>query len=244
MNKQLGLGLSELLISLFLASLLSTILIQSYLLNKRHYMTLRDSLAVNVDLLWVQDLLSDSIRRAGFTPCLSIDQLQAVDRRIHQQSLSSLTIEEKAQVVQIKRMSEQFSELLSFNKQEILISPERSLRVKQAIVIADCERAEVHQIVQINRTAQGSLLTLDSPIFFSYPSLSYVGHWLEERWFIKKNQEGLNALYYQQVHSEELTPVIHSMKIKQNVVFGKKKIDLAFGLANKKMHHFSVLVRS
>lgn len=244
MKKQIGLSLSELLISLFLASLLSTILMQAYLLNKRHYFTLQQALAENFDLLWVEDLLKDSIRRAGFTPCVGVEQLQSIDRRTIKKKFSGKNIEIKNQELQINRMDEHFGRLVSvLSKQEIVVSAELSLRVGQSLLMADCQHAEVHQIIQKKKLPQGFLLTLDTPVFFTYPSLSYVGQWLEERWFIKKNQEGIDALYYQQAHSEELTPLIHSMIIKSKTRYGKKQIDMVWSL-DKKMHHFSVFTRT
>ena len=87
---------------------------------------------------------------------------------------SNQNVEIKTEEVHIKRMSEYLGELRSiFSKQDILVSSEASLRVGQSLLIADCERAEVHQIVQVKKRAQGFLLTLDSPLFFTYPSLTY-----------------------------------------------------------------------
>ncbi|RUR04272.1 PilW family protein [Legionella sp. km772] len=244
MKKQSGLSLSELMIGLFLASLLSTILIQTYLLNKKNYFSLHQALSDNFEIQWAQDLLAHSIRRAGFTPCLNIEELTLVDRRTNKTELSGQNIEINKQDIQINRMDEHFSILTSFlSLQEILVSSSLSLRVGQSLIIADCQRGEVHRIKEKKKLPQGTRLTLTKPIFFTYPALPYVGQWIEERWFIKKNQEGVKAFYYQHLHSEELTPLIHSMKIKDQKRQGRKQIDIIWGLDRKK-HQFRVLVRT
>lgn len=239
--KQFGFTLSELLISLFLASLLSSLLIQIYLLNKKHYSTLHQALAENFELHWAQDLLVASIRQAGFTPCLTIEHLQVVDRRASNKQFSGQSLEIRPQEIQSNHMAEQFGLLRSrLNKQELIVSSGASLRVGQALLIADCQRAEVHQIIHKKKLSHGVLLTLAKPLLFSYSSLTYVGQWLEERWFIKKNLVGIAALYYHQAHSEELTPLIHSMAIKANEE-GLVEIEWDLG---KNKHTFSVVVRT
>ena len=242
MNKYQGLSLTELLVSLFVASLLSAMLIQTYLINKQRYFALQDALKVNFELQWVEDMLADSIRRAGFTPCLGVEQLQVRDRRKGKLVFSGFKIEVKKQELLVNRMSEEFSELSAVlnYKQEILVSSETKMRVDQSILIADCERAELHQVTQRRKTAEGVLLTLAKPILFNYPTVTYVGQWLEERWYIKKNPEGQEALYYQQSHSEELTALIHTLKLKRQ----GNKLNILWDLENKKQHKFTVIVRT
>jgi Tfp pilus assembly protein PilW len=56
-------------------------LIQFYLTSKQHYLQTEKVLEAGFEVQWVMDLLSDSIRRAGFTPCLGLDHLTVVDHR-------------------------------------------------------------------------------------------------------------------------------------------------------------------
>lgn len=243
MNKQLGFSLNELLISLFLAGLISTSLIQIYLWNKTYYQKLQEKLKIQFEVQWAQDLLVDSIHRAGFTPCLSIEQILLLDRRANKHIQHyNLTVGD--QEIQVNRMSEYFGELLAINtKQELLISSTTAVREGQAILIADCSRGEVHRIKKMRKTSQGFIVSLDSPIYFTYPSLTYVGQWLEEHWLIKKKHNGNEALYYQQVHSEELTPLVHAMKIKTNKVYGTEQLEIAWELEDKTSHHFRAIGR-
>jgi hypothetical protein len=245
-NKQRGWGLSELLVGLFLSGLISTVLIQTYLTSKHQFLALHDDLERHFDIQWVQDLLTDSIRRAGFTPCLRIDQLELINRGTLPGTTLSLEISVAPQhSFTVHRMSEQFAELLSAaHPQNIVISSDITLRAHQSILIADCEHAEVHEVVHIKKSAEGFIVTLAKPLYFTYPSLTYVGRWIEEQWSIKKNNAGKNALYYKHIHSEELTSLIHSMNIKKTRVQNKNKVEITLGFGNKHTRQLSVFVRS
>lgn len=123
MRHLFGFSLIELLISLFLVSLISTMLIQAYVLNKQQYISIEAKLERHFDVQWVRDLLADSVRRAGFTPCLNIAQLEAIDRRKQPQFLGLNAIEIKKDSLQVNRMSEHFAEFIATAKaQQILVS--------------------------------------------------------------------------------------------------------------------------
>jgi len=244
-QKQSGTTLSEVLISLFLASIIMTILIQLYLSSKQHYLEAEQILESNFDLQWVSDLLSDSIRRAGFTPCLGIDQLQVVDRRDIRRTVKGLKIEnEPQQLIQVNRMSEVFAKVLYMQSPTKIVVPHSILFNEQRpLLIADCEHAEVHQIFSIEKQADGYLITLTKPLFFSYPESVYIGEWLEEQWFIKKNTEGTNTLHYQLVQIEELSPLVHSLKMSSSRVHGKQFLKVILGMDKDKTHQLTVAVR-
>lgn len=228
------------MIGLFLTSLISTILIQSYLINKRQFQIVHNSLENHFDVQWVHELMADSIRRAGFTPCLNVDSLTALDRRRRSKPIRSLAIQEKPQSLHVNRMNEQFAELLQVQAlDQILVTSEVSLHPQQSILIADCEHAEVHEVVRVEKFSQGFLLTLAKPLWFDYPSTTYVGQWLEEQWSIKNG-----TLYYQQIHSEELSSLIHSIQARKKRIGDKTLVDVILGLDNEEQHQFVVGVRS
>lgn len=81
MGRQTGFSLSEMLISLFLASIITITLTQFYIRSKPQYLKAQERLEINFDLLWIGDLLRDSIRKAGFTPCVSVEKLKTFDSR-------------------------------------------------------------------------------------------------------------------------------------------------------------------
>lgn len=245
MKRQAGISLLELLISLFLASSILTVLIQFYLSNKRQYTEAQAVLETNFDVQWVAGLLSDSIRRAGFTPCLGINQLTTKDMRFLGKSLQAVQSESlPQQSLKISRMSEVFAEIVAIQSPtELLLKEAVSYNKHHSLLIADCEHAEVHQILKVDKLARGIRITLDKPLQFSYVLPAYAGEWLEEQWFIKTNARGSKALYYKLVHSEELTPLIHSLQTHIQSFRGRQLIEIVLGLADDKKQQLTVVVR-
>ena len=245
MKCQNGISLIEVLVALFLISLISASLSRLYLSNKEQYMKAQELLEAGFDVQWISDLLADSVRRAGFTPCLGVDQLTVVDTRNKTQVVSGIKSSSMPkQLLQLNRMSELFANVdVTKNSSKIFIPGSLTLKVQRPIIIADCYHAEIHQILNIDKTPQGFVLTLASPLVFSYPSISYLGEWLEEQWFIKSNPEGIASLYYRLHQSEELSPLIHSLELKKQVLHKKQLLELSLGLDGKKIHRIQVMVR-
>lgn len=245
MKTQAGFGLSEILISLFLVSIIMTTLIQFYLNNKRQYLAAEEILSEGFDVQWVSDLLSDSIRRAGFTPCLGVDQLYAVDRRNFGKAVLGLKVENQPQqFIQVNRMSENFTQLITIkNTTQIVVANSVLINEQRPLVIADCDHAEIHNILMVDKIGAHQLVTLTKPLMFSYETSAYVGEWLEEHWFIKSNSKGIKALYYQSDQAEELTPLIYSLQIKEKRIHKKKYLEISMGLEKDKVSDLVVAVR-
>ncbi|PWY55905.1 prepilin cleavage protein [Legionella qingyii] len=245
MKKQMGLSLTEVLISLFLASVIMTELIQLYLESKHQYLETEKILAMRFDLQWVSDLLSDSIRRAGFTPCLGLDRLQTIDRRNHHNKIRALNISNYPnQFIQINRMNEHFAKIVKIqNSTGILVQNSVIFHKRRPILIADCEHAEIQEIFDIEPQSEHLLITLNKPLYFSYNTSPYVGEYLEEKWFIKNNANHEDTLHYQLVHTEEITPLIHFMHTRNRRVKEKQFLEISMGLDENKTHELRVLVR-
>ncbi|QLZ69538.1 hypothetical protein FOLKNPGA_02332 [Legionella sp. PC1000] len=245
MKKQRGISLTEVLISLFLASAIMTPLIQLYLGSKRQYLETEKILETGFDLQWVSDLLSDSIRRAGFTPCLGIDHLQVIDRRNHQNRIHALQAgNQPNQFIQVNRMSEHFAKIIKIQgTTKILTQDPVILHKKRPILISDCEHAEIHELFDLEQQSKNSLVTLNKPLFFSYGPSAYIGEYLEEKWFIKKNINYVDTLHYQLVQTEELTPLIHFMHTRNRHIKEKQFLEIIMGLDENKMYELRVLVR-
>ncbi|MBA2649709.1 MAG: prepilin cleavage protein [Legionella sp.] len=243
-KSQGGFGLTEVMMSLFLACILMTVLTQLYLNNKTQYIHTRKSLDEQFDLQWVQDLLVDSIRRAGFTPCLGLDALHAIDKRVNPVSITGVKIDNERQEIKVNRMSEHFSLVQKFlGSRKILLEKAVVNDTKRPLLIADCYHAEVQTIQRIETVDKGSLVILSQPLQFSYSRAAYAGEWLEERWFIQTNPKGRGALYYQLGQTEELTPLIHSLHTKSQHIFGKSLLEITLGLDNAKTKKITVAVR-
>ena len=245
MNNQSGMSITEVLISLFIASIIMTTLTQLYLSNKRQYSEAQKVLAASFDLQWVSDLLSDSIRRAGFTPCLGIDQLESIDRRDYKRTLQGLKMEQAPrQLIQINRMSEYFTQVNNIQGPTRLIVSNRIIfKELHPVLIADCDHAEVQEILSVDKIARGYLLTLAKPLVYSYPTKAYIGEWFEEQWFIKPNAKKENTLHYKLFQTEELTSLVHSLQIKKKLIHDKTLVEIIMGLGKDKTHQLMVAVR-
>ena len=245
MNRQTGFSLSEVLISLFLTSIILSTLIHMYLSTKRQYLEFQNVLETRFELQWVTDLLTDSIRRAGFTPCLGIEQLKTVDmRRVGQTLWGIKTDNISSSSIRINRMSDVFSENASFlSPTELVVSPHVVVNEHRPLIIADCTHAEVHQILKVEQKTDGQLITLAKPRMFTYENSVFAGEWLEEQWFIKPNSQHIKSLHYQLGQTEELSPYIHSLFTTQQSVHGKKIVKIKMGLEHDKTHELIVVVR-
>jgi len=245
MTKQAGIGLSEVIISLFLASLILTLLTQLYLSNKRQYSEAQKLLETNFDLQWVSDLMSDSIRRAGFTPCLGIDQLKTIDRRNNDKTLLGLKIEQSPlQLIQVNRMSELFTQVIEIQSPtKVVVARDILFNEQRPVLIADCDHAEVHQILRVDTLPKSYLITLTRPLTFTFTRSIYIGEWFEEQWFIKKNAQKINSLHYKLFQTEELTSIVHSLEIKKTKVKQRELVDVVLGLDHNKTQSIIVAIR-
>jgi hypothetical protein len=222
-----------------------TALMQCYLNSKSQYLHAQKVLATRFDLQWVSDLLTDSVRRAGFTPCLGIDNLHAIDRRKGLQTVTSVQIENKPrQFIQINRMNEWFVPIVRIiNPTQILVPRTVEFNEKRPLLIADCEHAEIHQLASIESLPRNYRITLTKPMLFSYEPVVYCGEWLEEQWLIKKNARGKDALYYHGAQTEELTTHIHSLVVNSQWIHGKRLFEISLNLDEDKKQQLVVAVR-
>lgn len=245
MNKPNGFGLAEVLISLFLSSLILTLMVPLYVNTKLYYQGLQDELTQEFEIRWVSDLLSDSIRRAGFTPCLGIEQLKTIDSRSDKQLITALSVNNAyPKSIQVQRMTEHFGKVTQFlNKNELFISEKIEVNTNKPILIADCEHAEVHEIEKIDKSTHGQIITLTKPLFFSYPETAYLGEWLEERWQIKINSLGKPALYYHLAHTDELSSFVQSLDVTVSRIQDKHLVKVNLGLERDKLLNLMVIVR-
>lgn len=239
-----GIGLPELLISLFLACLITLSLINIHLNVKKEYSYAQDRLDGEVDVLGVIELMRDSIRRAGFTPCLNLDQLTSYDSRTQKYVLPSMVLNSQHQSsLDVYRMSEQFTSRVKIDS-NTQIKLEESLpwvQKNKSILIANCFFAEVHEVSEVHHHHQDTTIILNTPLRFDFETEAYVGEWIEERYYIHTQQTA--ALYYQFHHADELTRVIHAMKVQKIMVKEAVVIDINLGIKNGKEIHFSTAIR-
>jgi type II secretory pathway component PulJ len=232
MTRQQGISLLELLISSFLASFLLAVVMQHYLASKRQFINVQALLEQALELQLLNDLIRDSLRRGGFTPCMGISSLQSIDRRSGRTNLRAIeTKAGKHQALRINRMSERFTRIThQLGPSQVVVSAVNLYKAKQTMLIADCYHAEVQQILRAQKTNAGIILTLAQPLAFNYIAPVYLGEWIEEEFFVQKNSQGHLALFYQQDHAEELSAQVNKMFVKLTTSRGKTLVQISWGL--------------
>lgn len=203
-----GFGMPELLISLFLSSFIIISLVNHYLSIKKNYKKIEQRLEDKTNMQLLMDMMQDSIRRAGFTPCLSLSHLMT--RNAKGQTIKPLTMTSTPYpLMTIRRMDEPFTTGHILDKSRIQ-TKNHLYHSGQIILVADCHHAETATIKQIQSTASGQEMRLFNPLIFSYQSTVYIGGWLEERYMIKHNQK-VASLYYGDNRQDKLSGVVNNM---------------------------------
>ena len=226
--RQHGFGLTEVLIALLLASMTTTALMHQYLATKQQYLAIQKALDQQVELQLVSELIRDSVRRAGFTPCSSVAYLKSdASNPLHDVVISNdLTF---------YRMNEQFETVLEIlNSTSLLTTTLYNMREVKTVLIADCKHAEVQRVVGIQKGWTTQTILLEKPLIFSYEAPIYIGEWIKERFYIHPNEQDKPSLFYDASHAEELTPYVNSLKA--NVVEYKDRLllDVVLGFEEGK----------
>lgn len=213
-----------------------------YLSAKQQYRRIETTLEQSYELQLVADLIRDSVRRAGFTPCLNIDHLMTVDRR-NGKNLTAIEASTHASL-KVERMSEYFDSVISIvNSKELLITRHQRINSEHPILIADCYHAEVQNVNQVRKSAGNQLIKINQPLFFDYEAPVFVGEWIEEAFFIRFKGVDKERLLYHQNHTDELTDHIKSMSV--NIINKKHTlVQILLGLENTHLLAIDAMVRS
>ena len=245
MTNQHGLGLPELLIALLLASFTTMVLMRHYLNTKQQYRYIQAGLEQSIELQLVTDLIRDSIRRAGFTPCSGIDHLITIDQRGTHQKLVAIELSQNGEPsLKMNRMSEHFNTILQLvSPTELLTDNYHKFHNNQAIIIADCYHAEVQNISQLRYTAVGQSITIAQPLAFTYHGPIYVGEWLEETYSIH-HPHTKGRLFYDHHHAEELTTAIHNLAARIELYNGRTLLQVTLELDDAHQSILETMLRT
>jgi prepilin-type N-terminal cleavage/methylation domain-containing protein len=233
MNRRRGFSLVELVISLFALSLIMTLVMQQYLLSKRQYLRMRTLLEQNLELQLVSDLLRDSLRSAGYTPCAGLSSLQGMDGRQGKAGLVAVELSSgKEKRLKINRMDEHFSRVVNFlGPNKVVVEGDIHFEAEEAILIADCYHAEVQLLREARKTKAGTVLTLKKSLTFNYLAPIYLGGWIEEEFFMRNDQQKRLSLFYKKKRAEVLSSLIHSLSVHLE---GRTKVEVSLGMEEKR----------
>lgn len=241
MRDQQGVGLPELLIALLLSSLISMTLMKHYISVKRQYQSIQTALGQSLELESVAILIRDSVRHAGFTPCIGLEHLIVFDARHPQREALSVSRGR----LQVRRMSEHFETVIQAMGPSVLrTTAHATWKSQDSLLVADCYHAEVQTIAKVSRVGQEMLLILDAPLVFSYHEPYYVGPWIEETYAIHTNKHGQSALYYILNHAEALTSAIVDLSFYVERRMGHYFLQLQLHLEKGTLKELDTVVRS
>lgn len=205
-----GFSLIELLISLCLGSLLISLTMTQYVSCKKNHLAIQTRLEQTYEVQQVIEFIHDSSKRAGFTPCRSLNQLTLRDHR--KQSLVSsplVAVSIENQKLTIRHMSEVYIKIIEkINTTQLLTANTFPFQKKHPIVIADCFQADIYDNYFVQKTSRGNVITLKEPWLGEFIAPFYLGEWIEESFFIKKNTQGSAALFYKTLKVDELSSMI------------------------------------
>ena len=236
-----GVGLVEILISLTLSCFIIILLQRHYLSVRQQYIYIKSALERNMEVKLASLLLRKSIREAGFTPCLGVENLSTIDDRNHK-SLRALNITDSSNsVLQLNRMTTNFDMVKDIKSPETLLTTANNiLNSNNILIISDCYHAEVKSILAAKHIGNMQLLTLTTPLNFIYKDPIYIGEWIEEK-FYTLNQK---SLYYDVNHAEELTDVVKKLNAKITTQNGRKLLSVVLKLDNDKSLTIDTMVRT
>lgn len=241
MRMQQGTSLAEMLVALVSSSVLIVTLMNQYLGVKRHYQRAEHELETAMDMQLVHDLMRDSIRQAGFTPCLGVDYLISIDTRNRRQDLVSIEMQpEGGTGFQINHMSARYGLLTSQLTQTSWLAKHDMLYLRHAsVLISDCYHAEVHTIDDIHLVNGHSEIKLRQPMVYDYVSPVYIGEWLEERFFMRQG-----ALFYNLRHVDELSKVIKDCSVSFTQHYGKRLVHIELALKRNRTTQVDTMLRN
>lgn len=219
MRRARGIGLAEVLISLFLASLLLVMVTQHYAeiaLKTRHFHALVNE---KTELLQVVTFLRERIRNAGFLPCVSLNRLSMPPVK---------AVEVSGDTLILRSMSPNYQEA-AFSRGERLSNAHFA---DKPVIIADCLKAEV-------QTASAR-----SPLTADCTRFCHIGELLEERFYVKRDSSGSKALMYAASHPEVLTNAITGFKARIIPVNGLKQVEVVLTLLSGQTLTLNTRVRA
>lgn len=242
--KMKGFSLMELIIALFITSLLLSLVSEELWFNKFQFKKIMNLLEERLDLSLAEHLMKRSIRNAGYTACLGIETLNSYDSRTGKENLKAVEIQTGRLIIQ--HMDSNFIEVERIeNQNKILIKNKKFvLKPERPLILVDCYQAEIHQIGQIQKASEGLMIILKKPLRFNFDKPFYLAHWLEENYFIQKNKFHEKALFYKLDKAEELSKNIKNVKAKMIKKTNRTAIEISLQSKNSTPLSFTTLVRT
>ncbi len=204
-SKNAAFSLSEVLIALFLGSLLASLALHQFFSVKKQFQYLSHTLHCNMNESLSIDLLRDTIFHAGFTPYGSIQQLQPLNTIDARPKTAIEPLSSPLRGFITRRMDSNYVPLTRIHTNTIVVPASLAIQKNETLIICNWCCYQLLPVKNIHRRNNSLYIDLQQPIHSIFHANSFVGRWIEERYELKhRSQQGISGLYYYQHHHNEL----------------------------------------
>jgi hypothetical protein len=263
-SRILGITLMELLVAMGLASFMLAGIWRVYFYFRHAHDRLEKQLITAYELQLVTSLLRNSIRRAGFTPCMPLNSLWTEDGLYaYQIKDAGLTLNRMSEPVYLTQVQDNRHLLLTvdptYTTSQGLSAESRMLatwldpadklrdvgsgeeRLKTHL-IADCYHAELIHIKAIKTSYEGQQVELSNALHFNYLPPVYLGEWLSETYYMR--YKPYPALMVKTLHADVLSPEVLAFHVKEKLYKGGTLLQITLGLFTADEHQLLTRIRS
>lgn len=203
--KNAAFSLSEVLVALFLGSLLTSLALHQFFSVKKQFQYLSHTLHCNLNESLIVDLLRDTVFHAGFTPYGSIQQLQPLHTEDTRRITAIEPLSSPLHGFIARRMGSNYVPLIHIHTNTIAIPEFLHIQQNQPLIVCNwC----CYQLLTVKKTYRKNdilYVELQQTLHSVFHANSFVGQWLEERYELKQNpHNNTYGLYYYQHHHNEL----------------------------------------
>jgi hypothetical protein len=208
-----GFSLSEVLVSLFLSSLLLSVLMGEYVTVVAQYRALTRHITQELNETFATRWIRFRLKRAGFTPCKPLSQLKRLD---NEAAIQPITITQGS-ILQLNSMSEASQRVIeAIASDNLTVQHSLILNPKKSVLLANCHEAEKATLLDMKKSGGVVHLLFEKPLHIHMDEPLYVGSLIEESFSVKRLLSGqLGLLYQRGGHADELWPDIDAWSIQQ-----------------------------
>jgi hypothetical protein len=254
-----GHSLSEVLIGLFLSSLIAACAFNYYLKTKSNYFYWIERLMHKQEQILVASFFRTEIRKSGFSPCRNLSNIQVYDtaknstidvgkliRLSNDNDLPNIIVKyskPNSHVLSIKAMDFKYNQVLSnVDAYTIKVSKDYILKPSDKILIADCFHAEINQVRNIKLNSSHQLVSMYYPLIHDFNDKTYIGSFFQSYLYIRKNPNNEWALYYKTNVSEEISSNINMLFARQEDYEQGRLLNIFLKNKTKKNQRISIRI--
>ncbi len=194
----LGLTLIEMLVAITMSSMILLLVTSIYMTTQKNFHMQEALSELDENARFSEELLRSSIQKSGYIGCAHLSH----DLPIQNDTSYILTTNNKL-TVQVGSLSDELTIRFADTQSASLVSPiwqsskltlslHPKFNAEDIAVITDCQKAEIVRIVHVSYEANRQVITLASPLHYSFQSSAEVSHLSIVSYFIEKTKRKKN----------------------------------------------------